>query len=69
MVVGSENLSIDSARRARTAFSREQLTVLEKEFDKKMYIQQSRRRELAAQLDLSESTIKVSIRFFLYSKL
>ncbi|XP_055310389.1 segmentation protein even-skipped-like [Sitodiplosis mosellana] len=57
MVMNSELDS--SCRRARTAFSREQLTVLEEEFDKKMYIQPSRRRELAVQLKISESTIKV----------
>ncbi|XP_055306746.1 segmentation protein even-skipped-like [Sitodiplosis mosellana] len=57
MVVSSELDS--SCRRARTAFNREQLTVLEKEFDKEMYLQPSRRRELAIQLKISESTIKV----------
>ena len=48
-----------TSRRGRTAFSRDQVAKLEREFAKENYISKPRRLELAAQLKLSESTIKI----------
>ncbi|KAJ8307346.1 hypothetical protein KUTeg_015430 [Tegillarca granosa] len=49
----------EDIRRYRTAFSKEQLNRLEKEFLRENYVSRPKRCELAAELNLSESTIKV----------
>ena len=46
-------------KRPRTAFNREQLEVLRREFDENKYLSEERRKRLATELELNESQIKI----------
>lgn len=59
--IPDRNADYNQVRRYRTAFTKEQITRLEKEFAKENYISRPKRCELAASMNLPESTIKVGV--------
>lgn len=56
---GQKRQKVQDDKRPRTAFSTEQLRRLKLEFDTNRYLTESRRQQLATELDLNESQIKI----------
>lgn len=53
------NESAADQKRPRTAFNREQLDILTREFDENKYLSEERRKRLSLELKLTESQIKI----------